>query len=111
MPQPAAKAVTQQSLSMLGTFEVLFSFLSVKGTHTDTQPIQNLPEGVQEATIALQAFNVEYADKKQFGFGEFRIDLSLGNRRRNASCRVTLRDDTDNRLWEGTVKAIVTFFG
>jgi len=103
--------MAQAPLFMLGTYEVLFSFQSVKGGHTDTQPIQNPPVGTQETTIALQAFNVEYIDKKQFGFGALQVDVSLGNARRNASCKVTLRDDTGNRTWEGTARALVTFFG
>jgi len=103
--------LTQEPLFMLGTYEVPFTFQNVKGSHTDTQPVQNPPAGLQMATIALQAFDIEYAGKKQFGYGELQVDLTLSRDRRNASCRVTLRDDTDNRVWEGTARALVTFFG
>ncbi|HWM91219.1 MAG TPA: hypothetical protein VN493_10660 [Thermoanaerobaculia bacterium] len=111
MTQPAAKQLTQEALSFLGTFEVPFTFQNVKGSHTDTQPIQNPPAGLQVATIALQAFNIEYANGKQFGYGKFQVDVSVDPNRRNASCRVTLKDDTDNRVWDGTARALVTFFG
>jgi hypothetical protein len=106
-----ANAALTGKLSMLGSYIVSFNFTqSATSTRTATAAIQNPPVGLQASTIAVQSFNVYYTDDEQYGFGRLGVSVSVSGN--TASCTVTLRDNHLNeRVWEGTVTALVTFYG
>lgn len=111
LTQEVESATLTGKLSMLGTYIVSFTFSqSTTSTRTVTAAVQNPPVGLQASTIALQSFNVYYTDDEQYGFGRLGVSVSVSGN--SASCTVTLRDNHLNeREWEGTVSALVTFYG
>lgn len=108
--QIVEQAVVTRGLSMLGSRLAVFNFPSNKtSTRTATAPFDP-PPGTTAATIAQQDFDVKYSNDKQFGFGTLQISLSTTTS--VATCTVTLRDNNkDSRVWQGTVRGVVTFFG
>lgn len=98
-------------LALLATYQAFFNFgQSSTSTRTATVPLQNVPVGAKTAIIANQAFNIYYTNNEQYGYGALQVSLSTSLSQ--ASCTVTLRDNnTNKRVWEGTVTGIVSFFG
>jgi len=108
----ASDAVATVPLGMLGSYQVPFTFSqSSTSTRTVSATLQNVPDGALLATIAIQAFNADYTNQEQYGFGQFQVAMSL-NGLSSASCTISLRDNhVNSRQWEGTATGLVTYFG
>jgi len=108
----SATATAAPPLGMLGVYQVPFTFSqSSTSTRTVSSTLQNVPEGTKAATIAMQAFNVDYTNHEHYDFGQLQVSMVLINLS-TASCTITLRDNNVNeRQWEGTAAGIVTFYG
>jgi len=108
----SATAVASAPLGLLGTYQVPFSFSnSSTTTRQVTVSLQNVPEGTKLAVIAVQAFEADYTNNEQYGFGAFAVSMTL-NGLTSATCSMTLRDNNINkRSWEGYATGIVTFYG
>jgi hypothetical protein len=96
---------------MLGSEPAFFKFPpSKQSSRADVSFGLTPPPGTQTAVIALQSYDLQYTNNKQYGYG--RMQISLRTTPNEASCSATLRDDkTNEREWEGTVTGIVTFYG
>lgn len=96
---------------MLGSEQAFFRFPpSKQSSRPDLSYGLTPPPGTQTAVIALQSYDLQYTNSKQYGFG--RMQISLRTTANEASCSATLRDDKPNeREWDGTVTGIVTFYG
>lgn len=95
--------------SFLGSQQVTFVFSSdTKSKRTQDQPLS--PPGKPVTTlIALQGFNMAYTDD-DYELKNLQVSLSVSGTK--AICIATLRDRNENlRKWEGSVEALVTYFG
>jgi hypothetical protein len=102
------------ALTILGTQTPTFTFPQSKQSSTTIQVALGTIAGTVDTSIALQSFDVEYINNTEFGFGRLQVDLKTSGSGDSwdAYCTVTLRDDTlDNRAWDGSVRAFVTFYG
>ncbi|MEA2599097.1 MAG: hypothetical protein QOF89_89 [Acidobacteriota bacterium] len=94
---------------VLGYTIARFNFPSNTLTQTARDSF-NPPSGTEDATIALQSFDLKYTgESSRYDFGRLQVAMSTSNT--EASCTATLRDQTDSRKWEGTATGLVTFFG
>src|SRR3982750_3980030 len=108
-PEAVETAVAAQSL--LGSQPLTFLFLSDnKSTKSEKKPLSP-PSGTKSNFIALQGFNMGYTDD-DYELQALQVDLSVSHTDKSALCIATLRDRNENlRRWQGTITALVTFFG